>query len=113
MFPFLQPGIYDAETPGWRVQVEVQDAIDLVLLAPLLPVSPYVTRRGSKGASLFLGGALMYAVYTFAICAFAVRFTTLFVGSSGCARRFPVGSLAKKAERTFRLPRIDLQRRAK
>lgn len=71
--------VYEEETDAWRIQAEVQDRVNLLVLAPVLLASTLAARRGSRLGELVLGGGLLYAVYNFVIYAFALRFNELFL----------------------------------
>jgi hypothetical protein len=75
----LLPSTYARETSVWSTQAIVQDWINLVVVAPWLAITGALARRGSVKARLFLGGALVYTLYSFAIYAFAVHFNRLFL----------------------------------
>jgi hypothetical protein len=75
----LGPATYARETANWTAQAIAQDWVNLVLLAPTLVVTALLALRGSRGGRLLLGGALIYATYTFFIYAFAVHFNALFL----------------------------------
>ena len=71
--------IYARETVSWAAQGTGQDWINLVVCAPALLIAGVAAGRGSRHARLVAGGLLLYAVYSFAIYAFAMHFTTLFL----------------------------------
>jgi hypothetical protein len=73
------PAIYAHETASWRVQGIGQDWIDLIVAVPWLTASAIATLRGSRRASLVLGGGLAYTAYSFVIYAFDVHFNQLFL----------------------------------
>ena len=73
------PATYARETASWRAQGIGQDWIDLLIAAPWLVVSAIATLRGSRRASLMLGGGLAYTAYSFVVYAFDVHFNQLFL----------------------------------
>lgn len=73
------PSLYERETEDWRIQAVVQDWVDLVLLAPLLAVSAWRLRSGSRAAAFVLAGGLMFTAYSFAIFSFAMHFNRMFL----------------------------------
>lgn len=75
----LNPDTYSRETLAWRVQVEIQDWFDLLVLTPFLIGSALLAKRGSRTGTFVLGGSLMYAAYNMAIYAFAVHFNRFFI----------------------------------
>jgi hypothetical protein len=75
----LLPSTYARETANWAAQGIGQDWADLLLLVPTLLAAAVATRRGSRGARLILAGALLYAIYSFVLYAFAVHFNALFL----------------------------------
>ncbi len=75
----LLPSTYARETPSWRAQGIGQDWFDLLVLAPALVASGTRALGGSRTARMVLGGALVYALYSFALYAFAVHFNALFL----------------------------------
>lgn len=75
----LFPATYARETANWATQGLAQDWVQLVLVTPVLVAAAVLARRGSRGALLVLGGALIYVAYAFALYAFAVHFNALFL----------------------------------
>lgn len=73
------PATYARETASWRAQGIGQDWIDLLIAAPWLVASAIATLRGSRRASLMLGGGLAYTAYSFVVYAFDVHFNQLFL----------------------------------
>lgn len=97
VYALATPSVYAREAAAWRVQVVVQDWVDLVLLVPALVAGAVGLRRGSRAGAFLLGGALMYAVYNLVIYAFALHFNRLFLAycaSLGLAVYALVGLLA-------------------
>lgn len=72
------PGLYRGPL-AWTLQAVAQDAVDLVLVTPLLAGSALLAARGSRRAWLVWLGALSYLVYTFLIYAFSVEHNRLFL----------------------------------
>ena len=89
----FRPATYAREAPSWAAQGIGQDWVNLLLVAPAIAVLSVVVARGSRGARLVLGGALLYVVYSFLLYAFAVHFnrcsssTAPFWGSASTASR--------------------------
>ncbi len=52
------------EHPHWAAQGIGQNWVDLVLVAPLLALSAFFTRRGSRPFTLLRAGAVSYALYS-------------------------------------------------
>lgn len=75
----LTPATYARETASWAAQGLGQDWVNLVVVVPVLVVSATFAMLGSNKATLVLGGALFYTVYSFLIYAFAVHFNWLFL----------------------------------
>lgn len=73
------PSTYARETPSWRAQAIGQDWFDLLVLTPVLIASGARLLGGSRTARMVLGGALIYALYSFTLYAFAVHFNALFL----------------------------------
>jgi hypothetical protein len=73
------PSTYARETASWAAQGVGQDWVNLVVAVPWLALSGLFALRGSRGALLLLGGALVYVVYSFLIYALAVHFNSLFL----------------------------------
>ncbi|WP_327004395.1 hypothetical protein OHA72_56745 [Dactylosporangium sp. NBC_01737] len=71
--------IYGGETAVLADAAMAQDAVNLVLLAPLLVLLGTAAVRGSPGAYLVWLGCLWFAVYNYAIYAFSVHFGPLFL----------------------------------
>ncbi len=80
----LIPGQYARETANWAVQGYAQDWVDLVLLAPVLLLATFMARRGSRVATLVLGGALAQSLYGFILYTFAVHYNRLFLAYCAC-----------------------------
>ncbi len=72
------PGIYNKESFEWTIQTIGQDSIDLLIVAPCLLITAWLSYRGSKIAALLWGGVLSYITYIYVIYAFAVHFNNLF-----------------------------------
>jgi len=63
---------YAQETPLWAAQGMGGDAVNLVLVVPVLLVSAMQAHRGSVPARLVWIGSLFYLLYNFVIAAFFV-----------------------------------------
>jgi hypothetical protein len=88
-------GLY-RDGPFFTLQAVAQDFITLFVVMPTLAVSVWWTARGSSRARLVWLGALAYIVYSYAVCAFVVRFNSLFlvyVGLFGCALYALIGGV--------------------
>ena len=72
------PWPYDQETPNWVLQAWGQDVGNLIA-ATALVTSAVATRRGSARARQIWIGTLAYFLYAYAVYAFAVHFSRLFV----------------------------------
>lgn len=89
------PNLY-RDIPYFAVQARAQDLISLVVVAPTLVASAYLTGRGSPRAKIVWLGTLIYLVYTYIIAAFDDRFNPLFliyVALLGCSLYALVGGL--------------------
>jgi hypothetical protein len=73
------PRAYAGEAASWRVQALAQDWFDLAIAAPVLAIAALRGRTGSRAARLVQAGALLYALYTAVIYAFAVHLNPLFL----------------------------------
>jgi hypothetical protein len=73
------PSTYQREVPSMAAQGAGQDMVNLFLVVPLLLVSLVLTNRGSKIASLFLGGTLAYILYSFVIYSLGIHFNQMFL----------------------------------
>jgi hypothetical protein len=71
--------IYGAETTVLADAAAAQDAVNLVLVAPLLVMLGIAAVRGSLPAYLTWLGCLAFTVYNYAIYAFSVQFGPLFL----------------------------------
>lgn len=70
---------YARETELWAVQGEGQDAVNLVVIVPLLAVCAWLARTGSATAALVWFGLLLYLAYSYVLYAFFVHFNGLFL----------------------------------
>lgn len=75
----LFPEIYYGTTPNWELQTIGQDAVDLLLILPVLVVSSIYARNGGRLPSSVWAGTNIYIVYTFVIYCFDVKFNALFM----------------------------------
>jgi hypothetical protein len=75
----LHSEIYKGSSANWLAQTIGQDAIDLLLVAPILLVSGLFAYRANAIALKLWVGVLLYVVYTFLIYCFSVRFNILFI----------------------------------
>ncbi len=73
------PGTYARETASLAAQGAGQDLFDLFAVTPLLLISLWFTRRGSRTAFLIFGGTVFYVLYSFFIYAFGIHFNDLFL----------------------------------
>jgi hypothetical protein len=93
---FFVPAVY-RDAPFFAVQAMAQDFITLLVVMPTVAVSAWLVARGSNRARLVWLGALVYAVYTYVIAAFEVRFNPLFlvyIALLGCALYALIGGVA-------------------
>jgi hypothetical protein len=74
----FSPATYAREAPAWAAEGVGQDAVNLVLIIPLLLVSAFMTRKGSKLFFFILGGVLVYFLYSYCVYAFCVHFNSFF-----------------------------------
>jgi len=75
----LVSGMYARETADWRAQSLAQDLFDLIVAVPVLLISAWRWRNGSRTGFFMLLGVLIFLVYTFLIYAFAVHFNSFFL----------------------------------
>jgi hypothetical protein len=75
----VMPSTYARETASWAAQGIGQDWVNLLLVVPGLLLTAVLTLRGSRRATLLLGGGLVYTLYSYVIYAFAVHFNALFL----------------------------------
>lgn len=75
----ISPTLYVEETPDWMAQAVAQDAVDLLLLVPILTITSLFVYREERLAAPIWGGALLYLIYTFLIYSFSVHFNALFL----------------------------------
>ncbi|MEO8167100.1 MAG: hypothetical protein ABI623_02575 [bacterium] len=73
------PDTYLKETLNGRAQAVGQDAVDLILVAPMLIVSAFLAQRKNIIAMFFWGGTCLYLIYTYTIFCFDVHFNNLFL----------------------------------
>lgn len=73
------PGIYANETANWLTQSKGQDAIDVLLVCPLLVIAAVFAVKGNKVFFVIWGGVNLYLIYTFVIYCFDVHFNSLFI----------------------------------
>lgn len=72
------PGLYH-DTPDWVAQTRATDLVTLALAVPALVAALFLAARGSLRARIVWLGVLGYALYMYAIYAFAVAFNGLFL----------------------------------
>lgn len=70
---------YQYEAPAWLEQAIAQDWFDLVVACPALVATAIWAGRGSRRGLIVFAGALLFAVYTAAIYAFAVHLNVVFL----------------------------------
>jgi hypothetical protein len=90
------PPAYAQETPVWAAEGTGGDAVNLVLIVPILLVSARLAQRGSVAARLVWMGTLIFLLYNFLVYAMAVHFNALFLvycGVLGFSFYALVGSL--------------------
>ena len=80
----LLPSTYRREAASWAAQGIGQDWVNLVVVAPAIAVLAVAVSRGSRGARLLLGGALLYVAYSFLFYVFTVHFNRLFLVYCAC-----------------------------
>lgn len=97
----LDPATYARETATWVAQGVGQDWANLLVVAPFLALAGVLALRGSRLATVLLGGGLIYVMYSFVLYSFAVHFNSLFLvycATLGLAV-FGLGGLAAEAIR--------------
>jgi hypothetical protein len=72
------PAIYAKELPSWAAQGMGQDAINLLVVVPLLVVTYVRMVQGSFAAWLVWLGGVIYLAYSYVLYAFFVHFGPLF-----------------------------------
>lgn len=80
----LLPSTYGREAASWAAQGIGQDWVNLLVVAPAIAVLAVAVARGSRGARVLLGGALLYVAYSFLFYVFAVHFNRLFLVYCAC-----------------------------
>jgi hypothetical protein len=80
----LLPSTYGREAASWAAQGVGQDWVNLLVVAPAIAVLAVAVSRGSRGARLLLGGALLYVAYSFLFYVFAVHFNRFFLVYCAC-----------------------------
>lgn len=78
-FGAFDPATYQRDAASMGAQGIGQDLVDLFLVAPLLLLSLYFTRKGNRTWTLIFGGTVFYVMYSFVIYAFGVNFNRLFL----------------------------------
>jgi hypothetical protein len=73
------PGTYARDSASMGIQGMGQDVFDLFVVVPLLVIALAFTLRGSRIASLVLGGTVFYVLYSYVLYAFGVHFNNLFL----------------------------------
>ena len=90
------PPAYARETPVWAAEGQGGDAVNLLVIVPILLVSALLAHRGSVSARLVWMGTLIFLLYNFIVYAIAVHFNSLFLvycGVLGFSFYALVGSL--------------------
>jgi hypothetical protein len=72
-------GLYVKETLEWQTESNGQDLLNVFFVIPVLLISAFFIKRGSKVALTVWAGTLIYLVYTFLIYCFSVHFNKLFL----------------------------------
>jgi hypothetical protein len=72
-------GAYRRDSASGALQVRANDLVTMLAALPLLGVSLFLARRGSRGGRLLLAGALGYFLYTYASLAFGLVYNELFL----------------------------------
>jgi hypothetical protein len=78
-FGAFDPATYERDSASMGAQGIGQDLVDLFLVAPMLLLSLFFFRRGSRLWTFVYGGILFYIMYSFVIYAFGVNFNRLFL----------------------------------
>jgi hypothetical protein len=73
------PGVYARETALWAAEGKGGDAVNLLVVVPILAVTTSLTVRRSKSAQLIWMGTVMFLLYNFLIYCIAVHFNRLFL----------------------------------
>ncbi len=73
------PGTYSREQLFYAAQGIGQDAINLILVVPILVACTFYALRGSRRALLWLGGPILYSLYSYILYAFTLHFNQLFL----------------------------------
>jgi hypothetical protein len=77
------PPTYARESALWAAQGMGGDAVNLVVIVPVLLLTAGLAQRGSLRARLVWMGTLVFLLYNFAIYAVAVHFNALFLAYCG------------------------------
>ncbi len=73
------PPTYARESALWAAQGMGGDAVNLVIIVPVLLLTAGLAQRGSVSARLVWMGALVFLLYNFVVYAMAVHFNALFL----------------------------------
>jgi hypothetical protein len=79
----FRPATYARDNPSWAALGMGGDAFNLLLVIPVVLVTALLAHRGSVAARLVWMGALVYLLYGFVICCFAVHFNAIFLAYCG------------------------------
>lgn len=71
--------LYVKATNAWQMQTLAQDAINLVLIIPVLLIAALLISLNKLIGQALWSGTLLYVVYTYSIYCFAVPFNSLFL----------------------------------
>ena len=74
---------YARESALWAAQGMGGDAVDLIVIVPVLLLAAGLTQRGSTSARLVWMGTLVFLLYNFFVYAMAVHFNALFLAYCG------------------------------
>jgi len=77
------PPTYARESALWAAQGMGGDAVNLVIIVPVLLLTAGLAQRGSVSARLVWMGALVFLLYNFVVYAMAVHFNALFLAYCG------------------------------
>lgn len=72
-------GLYKYDTPIGATGFTAADVITLVLAIPILVISFFMVRRGSRKGGLLLTGALAYFLYNYTSMGFGAAYNNLFL----------------------------------
>lgn len=78
-FGVFVSGTYAKETSNWTAQAIGQDAVNLLLVVPLLVILSVLVYKKNTIAGFLWAGTILYLVYSYTIYCFALHFSKFFL----------------------------------